>query len=75
MNSVSEFVKRERRRAGLTQEDFAIRCGVGLSFCATSSKERRAAEWIRSIRSSPCSTMNLFLAGLKRIDDGRPDQL
>ena len=32
MNSVSEFVKRERRRAGLTQEDFAIRCGVGLRF-------------------------------------------
>lgn len=32
MNAVAEFVKSERKKASLTQEEFAIRCGVGLRF-------------------------------------------
>lgn len=32
MNLISEFVKSERKKTGLTQEEFAIRCGVGLRF-------------------------------------------
>ena len=32
MNSIAEFVKTERKKASLTQEEFAIRCGVGLRF-------------------------------------------
>lgn len=32
MNKIAEFVKINRRAAGLTQEEFAIRSGLGLRF-------------------------------------------
>ena len=32
MNKISEYVKKERRKAGLTQEEFALRSGLGLRF-------------------------------------------
>lgn len=32
MNKIAEYVKRERRKAGLTQEEFALRSGLGLRF-------------------------------------------
>lgn len=32
MNKISEFVKQQRKAAGLTQEEFAIRSGLGLRF-------------------------------------------
>lgn len=32
MNKIGKYVKEERKRAGLTQEDFAIRSGLGLRF-------------------------------------------
>lgn len=31
-NAISSFVKEERKKAGLTQEEFAIQAGVALSF-------------------------------------------
>ena len=32
MNPIGEYVKRRRREAGLTQEEFALRSGLGLRF-------------------------------------------
>ena len=32
MNTISEFIKTERKKAGLTQEEFALRAGLGLRF-------------------------------------------
>ena len=32
MNPIGEFVKQHRREAGLTQEEFALRSGLGLRF-------------------------------------------
>ncbi len=32
MNRISEYIKTERKKAGLTQEEFAIRSGLGLRF-------------------------------------------
>lgn len=32
MNKIAKFVKDSRRGAGLTQEEFALRAGLGLSF-------------------------------------------
>ena len=32
MSVLSEFIKRERKKAGLTQEEFALRSGLGLRF-------------------------------------------
>ena len=32
MNTIAEFVKLKRKEAGLTQEEFAMRSGLGLRF-------------------------------------------
>ena len=32
MNTIGEFIKQKRKEVGLTQEDFAIRSGLGLRF-------------------------------------------
>ena len=32
MNTIAEFVKQQRKEAGLTQEEFAMRSGLGLRF-------------------------------------------
>ena len=32
MNNIAEFVKTQRKAAGLTQEQFAMRSGLGLRF-------------------------------------------
>ena len=32
MNTIAEFIKQKRKEAGLTQEEFAIRSGLGLRF-------------------------------------------
>lgn len=32
MNKIAEFVKKNRKAAGLTQEEFAMRAGLGLRF-------------------------------------------
>lgn len=32
MNKIAEFIKTNRKEAGLTQEEFAIRSGFGLRF-------------------------------------------
>lgn len=32
MNKIAEYIKMNRRAAGLTQEEFAIRSGLGIRF-------------------------------------------
>ena len=32
MNKIADYVKTERKNAGLTQEEFAMRSGLGLKF-------------------------------------------
>lgn len=32
MNKIAYFIKTERKKAGLTQEEFALRSGLGLRF-------------------------------------------
>ena len=32
MNKIAEFIKQNRKSAGLTQEEFALRSGLGLRF-------------------------------------------
>ena len=32
MNPIAEFIKQQRKATGLTQEEFAIRSGLGLRF-------------------------------------------
>lgn len=32
MNRIGEYIKEQRKKAGLTQEEFAVRAGLGLRF-------------------------------------------
>ena len=32
MNRIGEYIKQERKKAGLTQDEFAMRSGLGLRF-------------------------------------------
>lgn len=32
MSTIGDYIKKERKKAGLTQEDFALRSGLGLRF-------------------------------------------
>lgn len=32
MNTIGNYIKEERKKAGLTQEEFAMRSGLGLRF-------------------------------------------
>ena len=32
MNAIAEFVRKKRKEAGLTQEEFAMRSGLGIRF-------------------------------------------
>ncbi len=32
MNLIAQYIKKERKKAGLTQEEFALRSGLGLRF-------------------------------------------
>ena len=32
MNRIGKYIKKERKKAGLTQEEFAMRSGLGLRF-------------------------------------------
>ena len=32
MNTIAEFIKKNRKAAGLTQQEFALRSGLGLRF-------------------------------------------
>ena len=39
MSTIGDYIKKERKKAGLTQEDFAIRFGLGLRFVREQGKE------------------------------------
>ena len=32
MNKIGEYIKKERKKLGLTQEEFALRAGLGIRF-------------------------------------------
>jgi transcriptional regulator with XRE-family HTH domain len=43
MNTIALFVKQKRKEAGLTQEEFALRSGLGLRFVRDLEGERDRA--------------------------------
>ena len=71
MSTIGDYIKEERKKAGLTQEDFAIRSGLGLRFvreleqgnCASGQSESGTGNvWERS-----CTRKKGGLAGGVRI--------
>lgn len=48
MNPIAEFVKENRKAAGLTQEQFALRSGLGLRFVRELlNKAKRPFVWTK----------------------------
>lgn len=41
MNIIGKYVKEERRKADLTQKEFALRAGLGLRFVRDLEQEKR----------------------------------
>lgn len=47
MNPIAEYIKTNRKLAGLTQEEFAIRLGLGLRFIRELEQGKKTCEWIK----------------------------
>lgn len=47
MNKISRFIRESRKAAGLTQEEFAARSGLGLRFVRELEQEKPQCAWIR----------------------------
>ena len=41
MNKIAEFIKQNRKANGLTQEEFAIRSGLGLRLSGNWNREKK----------------------------------
>ena len=46
MNRIGNYIKEERKKAGLTQEEFAMRAGLGLRFVRELEQKENAKELI-----------------------------
>ena len=44
MNKIAEFIKQNRKANGLTQEEFAIRSGLGLRFVRELEQGKRVVQ-------------------------------
>lgn len=65
MNKIAEFIKTNRKEAGLTQEEFAIRSGLGLRFVR---ELEQGKETVR-MKLLQCSAWRRF-QGERMIDGG-----
>ena len=54
MNPIAKFIKENRKAAGLTQEEFAIRSGLGLRFV------RELEQGKETVRMEKVNTLAMF---------------
>lgn len=47
MNKIAQFVRESRKAAGLTQEEFAVRSGLGLRFVRELEQGKPTAAWTK----------------------------
>ena len=66
MNTIAEFIKQKRKEMGLTQEEFAIRSGLGLRFVR---KLEQGKETVRMDKVNQA----LSMFGMKAVP-GRKDE-
>ena len=57
MNPIAEFVKENRKAAGLTQEQFALRSGLGLRLYVNLNKAKRPFVWTKLMWHLQCLTL------------------
>ena len=66
MNTIAEFIKQKRKEAGLTQEAFAMRAGLGLRFVR---ELEQGKETVRMDKVNQALAMFGMKAGPGRKDD------
>ena len=66
MNKIAEFIKTNRKEAGLTQEEFAIRSGLGLRFVR---ELEQGKETVRMDKVNEALAMFCMEAGPGRNED------
>lgn len=74
-DSIADFIKNERKYAGFTQEEFAIRRGLGLRFIRELEQGKESAKWIKLIRLFLClevvwELLNKLLNKVKELNNG-----
>jgi len=47
MKTIAEYIKQKRKEEGLTQEEFAIRSGLGLRFVRELEQGKETVRWTR----------------------------
>lgn len=52
MNRIAEFIKENRKAAGLTQEEFAMHSGLGLRFIRELEQGKKLSEWTSVLAGS-----------------------
>ena len=60
MNPIAEFVKENRKAAGLTQEQFALRSGLGLRFVRELEQGKETVRMDKVMLPLQCSTHRLL---------------
>ncbi len=66
MNAIASFIKKKRKEAGLTQEDFAIRSGLGLRFVR---ELEQGKETVRLDKVNQALSMFGYKAGAVRMEE------
>ena len=70
MNEIAEFIKQSRKSAGLTQEQFAMRSGLGLRFVRELEQGKQA---VRMDKVNQALAMFGMVAVPGRIEKGERD--
>ena len=63
MKNVSEFVKLKRKALGLTQEEFAMRAGLGLRFVRELEQGKKLCASIKLIKHWKCLAQSYAWGG------------
>ena len=50
MNKIAQFIKTKRKEAGLTQEEFAMRSGLGLRFVRELEQGKETVQFGRALK-------------------------
>lgn len=74
MNIIGKFIKEERKKAGLTQKEFAIRSGLGLRFIRELEQGKNTLRIDKVNQALTMFNMTLGPINIKDIDNGVKDE-
>ena len=69
MNRIAEFIKTNRRAAGLTQEEFAARSGLGLRFVRELEQGKKTVRMDKVNAALAMFNMEVVPGKIEREDD------